>query len=114
MTPGDIVLVKFPFSDLESSKKRPTLLLTSPLDIKQNVSISTIAMITSKIESLQLPGDYQIENWSQANLLHPSLLRLSKIATVETQLISKTLGKLNDKDIKKVKKLLKAQFSFWL
>lgn len=113
MKQADVVLIKFPFSDLESSKKRPALILAVS-DLTSKVKLITIAMITSKIEGLKLPGDFPIRNWEQAHLLHPSLVRLSKIATVEVDLVERVLGRLSKPDIVTGQLALQKQFKFWL
>jgi mRNA interferase MazF len=113
MKPGDIVLVKFPFSDLESSKRRPALVLVRS-DLTTRVGLVTIAMITSKIEGLKLAGDYLIQNWQEARLLHASLIRLAKIATVELDLVDKNLGRLTNADLKRLQQVFRKQFKFWL
>lgn len=112
MNAGDIVLVKFPFSDLETTKKRPALVLGA-VSLK-SLSLVTIAMITSKIDGIQLPGDVELEDWKQAGLLHPSIVRLSKVATLEHGLIEKRLGKLSRGDFAQLAKVFRKAFSSWL
>lgn len=113
MKAGDIVLIKFPFSDLESSKKRPALVL-SRSELTPKVGLLTIAMITSKIEGLKIPGDCIVKKWQDAGLLHESLVRLSKIATVDKELMLKKLGSLHHDDLVKIKSAFQKHFKFWL
>ena len=56
-------------------------------------------MITSQVEALKLEGDVLLGNWKAAGLLHPSLLRLAKIAIVDEQLIDKTIGRFSARDL---------------
>jgi mRNA interferase MazF len=113
MRAGDIVLVRFPFSDLESSKKRPALLLSTS-ELTPKVGLLTIAMITSKIEGLKIAGDFRIKSWKNAGLLHESVVRLSKIATIEKELALKRLGRLQPEDLDGIKSAFKKHFKFWL
>lgn len=113
MKPGEIVLVRFPFSDLESSKKRPALVL-SQSNVTARVGVVTIAMVTSKIEGLKFPGDHRLQDWESAGLLHPSLVRMSKIATVENDLIDKSLGRLSARDIESLRAVFKKHFKAWI
>ncbi len=113
MKPGEIVLVKFPFSDLETSKKRPALVM-SRSDLTEKVGVVTIAMITSKMEGLRFPGDCKIGDWESAGLLHPSLVRLAKMATIDADLVDKSLGQLGAADIKGIKLAFQKQFKVWL
>jgi mRNA interferase MazF len=113
MNAGDIVLVKFPFSDLESSKKRPALLLVQT-NLTLKVGVVSIAMITSKVDGLKFPGDHRIEEWQEAGLLHPSLIRLAKIATIDKEMVYKSLGRLNARDLRSVKSSFQKHFKTWL
>ena len=113
MKSAEIVLVKFPFSDLESSKKRPALVL-NVTNVSSDIQLVTIAMITSRTEGIKLSGDFKVKKWDEAGLLYPSLIRLSKIATVESSLIDKSLGKLNLVDIRSIKKIFKTYFRYWI
>lgn len=67
-------------------------------------------MITSKIDGEMIEGDYLLEDWREAGLLHESKLRLAKIVTLEKNMVRKTLGHLKSSDQKSVQKQLK---KFW-
>ena len=110
---GDIVLVRFPFSDLESTKKRPALCLSS-VKLTDKIQVVTVAMITSKIENFGLEGDYLLSNWEKSGLLHPCLVRLAKIATLDFHLVEKKLGLLSAADLEKISSHFKRVFKFWL
>lgn len=110
---GDVILVQFPFSDLSKSKQRPALVLTTT-SYSRNLSLITIAMITSQIDQVSIGGDLLLSDWKKAGLLHPSRLRLAKVATVEVELIKKRLGTLSSADQKKTSKTLKNIFKHWL
>lgn len=97
MKPGDVALVRFPFADVATTKKRPALVLAQTVRSPRN-RLTTLAMITSQIESLRLEGDVLLDQWKAAGLLHPSLLRVAKIATVEADLVEKVIGKLGPRD----------------
>ncbi|MBI2345362.1 MAG: type II toxin-antitoxin system PemK/MazF family toxin [Deltaproteobacteria bacterium] len=112
-SPGNVILVKFPFTHLLSAKKRPALLLQC-IRHAPHVQLITLAMITSKIEGARLSGDVLIRGWSDAGLLHPSLVRLGKIATVESDLVQKTLGSLVAEDVMAVRAAFRALYQFWL
>lgn len=113
MKPGEVVLVKFPFSDLESTKKRPALVLIQS-EVTDKIGVVTIAMITSKVEGMKFPADVKIENWKKSGLLHPSLVRLSKIATVDLSLVDKSLGRLDSVDLKGVQTAFRKHFKAWV
>lgn len=113
MTAGDIVVVRFPFADLESTKKRPALVLAHTMRSPRN-RLVTIAMITSQIEAQRIDGDVELSEWRDAGLLHPSLLRLAKLATIDADLAEKTIGKLSDDDRKQTREAFQKIFTNWL
>ncbi len=92
----DIVLVPFPFTDLSTNKKRPSLVISpNQCNVEQD---AVIAFITSNLDVKSRFGDYLIQEWKKANLPKPSLIRM-KFATIDQSIIIKKLGALPDKDI---------------
>ena len=112
MKPGNIVVVHFPFTDLENTKKRPALVL-KVIPYSSKLNLVQIAMITSNLDGKELNGDYLIQDWKSAGLLHPSQLRLAKVATIEGELIQLTLGKLSKGDHQRVSEALQEHFQEW-
>ena len=113
MKPGDVVLVRFPFADLAAAKKRPALVLARSARSPRN-RLAILAMITSQVESLALPGDVLLSEWRAAGLLHPSLLRIGKVATVDEELIEKKIGRLASSDHAAAATAFRSLFSSWL
>lgn len=112
MKPGDVVLVKFPFSDIATAKKRPALVLIITAPHKPR-SLVTVAMITSRIEGPRLAADVVLESWEAAQLLHPSIVRLAKTATLDSALVERTMGSIQRKDLATVRAQLTRLFGFW-
>jgi hypothetical protein len=71
-------------------------------------------MITSQVEALRLEGDVMLSAWRAAGLLHPSLLRLAKIATVDEELIEGTIGRLAPSDQAAARTAFQRLFAAWL
>ncbi|MFN2378046.1 MAG: type II toxin-antitoxin system PemK/MazF family toxin [Candidatus Binatia bacterium] len=113
MTPGSIALVRFPFSDMETTKKRPALVLGGSARSPRN-RLVTVAMITSQIEALRIEGDVELSKWREAGLLHPSLLRLSKVATIDAGLVDKVIGELSAADNKAARQAFQTVFAYWM
>jgi mRNA interferase MazF len=110
---GEVALVRFPFTDLTTAKKRPALVLAHTAR-SSRYRLATVAMITSQIEALKLQGDVLLTDWQAAGLLHPSLLRLAKIATIDVELIDKVVGKLSLSDLAAARNAFQRLFSGWL
>jgi len=85
---GDVVLVRFAFTDESGAKRRPAVILSTGA-YHQNRQEAIIAAITGNVQHV-LVGDHLIEGWQQAGLLFPSLatgiIRTVKQATIERQL----------------------------
>jgi len=113
MKPGDVVLVRFPFAELATTKKRPALVLAVTVRSPRN-QVVTLAMITSQVEALGLLGDVALTEWSHAGLLHPSLLRLAKTATVDVDLIDKVIGALATPDLSAARAAFQQVLSAWV
>lgn len=113
MKPGDVVLVRFPFAELAATKKRPALVLASTARSPRN-RLVTLAMITSQVEALRLPGDVVLADWTAAGLLHPSLLRMAKVATIDGQLVDRPIGRLSERDLASGRGAFHRVFSAWV
>ena len=100
MLKGDIVLIKFPFSDLSGSKLRPAVIIaTSTLDL-------TVCFITTQLQWKETTDI--VVNPSQENGLKiQSLIRTSKIATLDKKLAKGLLGNLDESILNQLNKNLK-------
>jgi mRNA interferase MazF len=95
MKKGDIILLSFPFIDLKGKKIRPALVLVvSDLDV-------FVAFITTQVK-WQNPYDILLEPSLVNGLKKTSLLRLSKITTIDKDLILGKLGELDSFDLQKI------------
>lgn len=91
MKKGDIVLIPFPFTDLTGTKNRPALILiNSDEDI-------TVSFITTQLK-WQENFDVRLEPSNQNGLKKASLIRLSKITTIDKELVIGKLGQLSDSE----------------
>jgi|SRR6187401_71043 len=103
MVKGEIVLIPFPFTDLSDSKLRPALILIeATLDI-------TVCFITTNT-SLPEPTDVLVTPNSNNNLKKVSLIKTSKIATLDKSLAKGLLGKLTANELALVDQSLKTLF----
>jgi mRNA interferase MazF len=109
---GEVVIVRFPFADLAATKKRPALILAR-VGRSPRHRLVTLAMITSQIEALALVGDVVLKEWKAAGLLHPSLLRMAKTATVDEVLVARAIGNLSAADLKAARRAFRVVFSSW-
>jgi mRNA interferase MazF len=95
MKKGDIVLIPFPFTDLSGIKNRPALIL---IDSDEDI---TVSFITTQLKWLE-KFDVRLEPSNENGLKKASLIRLSKITTIDKELVIGKLGQLTDSEIEEV------------
>jgi mRNA interferase MazF len=93
---GDVVLVRFPFTNHATFKKRPASIVSSRAYNVAKPDVIIMA-ITSQVHSSSSLGEVQVVQWQAANLLKPSAIK-PVFATLEQNLILKTLGALGPSD----------------
>ena len=99
-SPGEVVLIAFPFADATGAKRRPALVLLDTGD--EDIIVARVTSQTSRTSF-----DIEIMEWQQAGLLIPSVSRLHKIATLEKRLVERKLGKLSANDLSRVRTVVK-------
>jgi mRNA interferase MazF len=95
-SPGDVVVVPFPYSDRLAEKRRPALVISNARLAKQG--FVWLAMITSARQSA-LPHDAPIADLALAGLPAPCVVRPTKIATVEPSRVVRKAGRLGGAEI---------------
>ena len=82
---GEIVLVKLPFSDGKTFKRRPALIIN---DFNDGDII--VCRITSQIYKTK--NDIYIKGWEKSGLRLPSVIRVHKLATLEKDMVEIVMG----------------------
>jgi mRNA interferase MazF len=108
MKPKKIVLTRFPFTDLTSSKRRPALVLAVAQSSQQDV---IVAFISSVIPSTLKSTEYLIEvshpDFSLTGLRKDSVVKLDKLATLDIAIFTGELGAVSDVMFDKIKDCLR-------
>jgi mRNA interferase MazF len=99
---GDIVLVKFPFSDLSQVKVRPAVILwVNP----SGNDVTFCAISSQKIDQLS-PEDIPIlptdPEYPLTGLRVPSKIRTTRLATLTKQFVVKRCGRLGPQQIQQL------------
>jgi mRNA interferase MazF len=99
---GSVVLVRFPFTDLSSTKQRPAVVISPPQFVKRNGDFVMVPLTSQAqhIASLTLTG------WKAAGLLKPTWVK-PMVATVSARLIVKRLGAISRADREAVRAALR-------
>lgn len=97
----DVVVVPFPFTDQNTEKKRPALVLSDDDQFNDKTGNCILAMITSD-KNAEWPLDVHIGSIKKAGLPAPSKVRM-KLFTLDSRLIISKIGGLSAKDQQAVK-----------
>ena len=97
---GDVVLVLFPHSDLQTAKKRPALVVQAD-NLKTGLDQIIVAMITSNVARRGHPSRYFVslissDEGRQSGLLTDSVVMTDHLATVFLAAIDSRIGSLPD------------------
>jgi len=94
---GEIILVKFPFTNLKKSKKRPVLVVKSENELNDIVCFQ----ITSNSQQSNL---LKIEDTDldKSSLSLSSYIKYDKCFTINTSIVDKKLAKVNNKLLRKL------------
>jgi mRNA interferase MazF len=95
---GDIVLLKFPFTDGNSYKRRPALLIN-----EYNDGDIIVCRITSQIYKTK--NDVYIDDLEKTGLRLPSVIRVHKLATLEKEMVELIMGQIDNRTKVKVKRI---------
>jgi mRNA interferase MazF len=98
---NDIILVRYPFSDLSGTKVRPAIVVNAP-HVSQDVFI---VPLTSRMTSL-LAGEFVLTGWAAAGLNVPTAVKRG-LYTVHETLIIKPIGRLTRADAEQVERSLR-------
>ncbi len=99
MKKWDVVLLKFPFTDLQSSKVRPAIVI-SPNSYHQTGQDGVFILVTSNTDR-RSPYDVIVaqdhEEFVCAGFKKESAIRADKIMVLNKNTVTKTIGKIGPK-----------------
>jgi len=103
---NDVLLVRYPFSDLSAAKVRPAVVVNAPHPSQD----SLIVPLTSRLSAL-LPGEFALKDWEKAGLNVPTAVKRG-IYTIHPSLIVKFIGQLSAQDSRSLEKSLREWLGF--
>ena len=98
---NEVILVKYPFSDLSGSKVRPAIVVNAPHSSQDVV----IVPLTSRTTVL-LGGEFVLAEWKKAGLNVESAVKRG-LYTVQQSLVVKSIGKLSAADAEELERSLR-------
>ena len=107
MNRGTIVLAKFPFTDLTSAKRRPAIVLSSKISTVNDVIVAFISsVIPVELSETDLLIDRQHQDYLISGLKSPSVIKLDKLATLNTSVLSGEIGRVSATTLSDINKKL--------
>lgn len=107
MKSGDIVLVRFPQADLKAGKLRPALVIAIAPSYHSDF---LLALVSSRISQAVLEFDEIVavsdDDYPKTGLKVTSVIRLSRLATVESSVTSARLGNISPERLNHIKSRL--------
>jgi mRNA interferase MazF len=100
---GEILIVPFPFSNLEGIKQRPVLVISNSKYNKNSEDIITCG-ITSNLKDSDCSVLIDNENLLKGKIPIASKIKVDKLFTLNKSIIIKKIARINDDSLKKVKK----------
>jgi mRNA interferase MazF len=104
---GDVVLTRFPFTDLTGASLRPALVVS----LGQIGEDIILAAISSVFRGILAPTDYTVNathpEFAMTGLRITSVFRIHKLATVERSVIIRRLGHIGPRLQAEVDRLLR-------
>ena len=112
MRPGDLVLVRFPQTDLQAGKLRPALVVALSPGPHTD---ALLALVSSRIYQAIPEFDEIIEatddDYGDSGLKVRSVVRLARLATVEIAVIEARLGRIAPDRLRRVRERVRAWLS---
>lgn len=105
MKPGNIVLIRFPQADLQAGKYRPALVVAAAPGRHPDLLLALISSNTQqaipKFDEIINPTD---SDYADAGLKVRSVVRLARLATVESAIINARLGYISSDRLRRIRK----------
>ena len=103
---GEVVLVSFPFSNLQGQKVRPALVLA-----KAELDDLILCQITSRPYTSKLVILLRLDDFAKGSLPVVSYARPNKLFTANSSIIKKTAGQLTPAVTKSILKSVRSLFT---
>lgn len=106
---GDIWLVKYPYTDLSSTKVRPAVICSTDAYHAEQPDI-IVAALTSSISAATASLDYILQDWTAAGRRFESAFK-PVVATLDPSLALHRVGEVASIDLKEIESRLRRAFA---
>ena len=87
---GEVVVVEFPFTDMQGRKRRPGVVLA--------IDSSDLLLARITTHEPRDPFDVPLQEWAAIGLPKPSTARLVKLISIDARLVHHSIGVLSQTD----------------
>jgi len=105
MEQRDIILVEFPFSDLEHKKIRPAIIVSNTA-YNQNSGDVLAVPLTTNLEIREYAFLITSQDLEKGELIRESKVKVDKIFSVEKKLVKLKIGKISVKKFALIQKMI--------
>ena len=102
---GDVILVRFPFTDLTTGKLRPAVVLAN--HGSDLVIVGIFSSPSQPAKPTWIPITSQDSGFSQTGLKRASLIKGERVAVIEQSVVARRLGSLSASQLQHVKRAVR-------
>ena len=99
MKRGDVVIVEFPYTDQQKTKKRPAVVIQAD-SYNAKLTTTVVAMISGNVAVASDPANVFVDpsnsNGQSSGLHGPSVIKCYNLFTISQNKVLRTIGKLSD------------------
>src|ERR1700744_6459693 len=96
MKRGTIVLTKFPFTDLQSFKRRPAIIISNEKTAGNDFIVAFItSVISENLSETDLLFDPNHKDFKKSGLIKTSIIKSDKLATLNKSIFTGELGSVS-------------------
>ncbi len=108
MKTGTIVLIRFPYTDLTSSKRRPAVVLSQVSLHHSDVIVGFISsVLPTEVSNTDFVLDKSHDDFALTGLKSTSVFKMDKLATLDSSIFTGELGDVSPKTLANLKDCLR-------
>ena len=107
---GTVILVPFPFTDLSSKKVRPAIIVSENLSGDDVVAVFISSHTAKNLQKTEIFLKKADRNFGNTGLKSDPVVKVSKIATLDKEIILGELGFVSDEVLIEIQRRLKIVF----
>mgnify|MGYP006278092761 CR=1 FL=1 len=104
---GEIVLFRFPQTDLQRGKLRPALIIRKLPSLYDDWLICMIStQLSQKLDNIDEVMDPEDDDFKESGLKSPSLCRVTRLAVINKSILEGSLGSISQERLTRIKRII--------